>query len=168
MNTMLKNSLTESKFAMWRACMAVIHLDGKVTAEEKAWAEGKINNIPFSEDQKNILISDLEGAIELSGVIANVTDKKDKAFLLHMVRTIGFLDGDFSASEKRAFQKLEGAILNNLDLKSIHAEITQMEKESYELDTVYKQMNEHSLLEKMYRGAQKFSSGGDYKYPDEE
>ncbi|MBT7610692.1 MAG: hypothetical protein HN576_13110 [Bacteriovoracaceae bacterium] len=38
-----------------------------------------------------------------------------------------------------------------------------MENESYHEDNVYKQTDEHSLLEKMYRGTQKYCNQGDYK-----
>jgi hypothetical protein len=165
MGSLLDKSLTESKFAMWRACMGVVHLDGKVTPEEQKWAKDKMDFIPFSDEQKNILLGDLQGGLELSNVISQVTDRKDKIFLLHMVRTIGHLDGDFSSSEKKAFQKLEEVILANLDLGAIESEIAAMEKESYHEDNVYKQTNEHSLLEKMYLGAQKYSNPGDYKLP---
>ena len=34
----------------------------------------------------------------------------DKAFVLHMIRTIGHSDGDFSGEEKAAFQKIQAEI----------------------------------------------------------
>jgi hypothetical protein len=42
---MLKDSLDESKFQMWRACVAAVYLDGKVTIEEADWVEQKIEDV---------------------------------------------------------------------------------------------------------------------------
>jgi|SaaInlStandDraft_2_1057019.scaffolds.fasta_scaffold128081_2 tellurite resistance protein len=168
MSSILKDTLTESKFNMWRACIAIIHLDGKITPEEKEWAEEKIKLIPFNADQENILIGDLQGGVELSSVILKVEDKKDKAFLVHMVRVIGFIDGDFSSSEKRACEKLEQAILKNIDLAPLEQEIKEMEKESYHKSNVYQQTNKKSKFEHMYLTMKKYMNPGDYKFPNKE
>lgn len=157
---MLKNSLTDSKFHMWRACIAVIHLDREVTPEEREWAEEKIKFIPFSKEQEDILRNDLDSGVSLSELIPKITEKKDLAFLLHQLRTIGHMDGDFSEQEKEAFDKLESAILNNLDLASLEAQVQQMEWDSYKEDEYYKS-HTNSKFEKLARATQKFMNPGD-------
>ena len=57
--------------------------------------------------------------------------------------------------------------MNNLDISAIENQISEMENESYHEDNVYKQTDEHSLLEKMYRGTQKYCNQGNYKKPEE-
>ena len=62
-------------------------------------------------------------------------------------------------------QSYTEVIMNNLDISAIENQISEMENESYHEDNVYKQTDEHSLLEKMYRGTQKYCNQGDYKEP---
>ena len=158
---MLKNSLTDSKFHMWRACMGIIHLDRVVTSEEKQWAEEKIKYIPFSKEQEAILQNDLDNGVALSSLIPKITDKKDLAFLLHQIRTIGHVDGDFGKQEREAFDQLEEAIMKNLDIEALEKVIEKMEFDSYKEDEVFKLTNKDSKLEKVLRNAQKFINPGD-------
>ena len=47
--------MTESKFQMWRACVAAIWLDGKISKEELKWAKDRIQALAFSPEQKTII-----------------------------------------------------------------------------------------------------------------
>jgi len=127
----LKKSLSESKFNMWRACMGIVHLDGHASAEELDWAKGKLELVPFSEEQVEILKNDLMDLEKLDQVVEKITDKKDLAFLLHMTRVIGHLDKNFCHIERAFFENLEKKILSNVDIAAITETVTQMEEESY-------------------------------------
>ncbi|MFT6069931.1 MAG: uncharacterized membrane protein YebE (DUF533 family) [Bacteriovoracaceae bacterium] len=123
--------VNDSKFNMWRASMAVIYLDGKVTKEEEAWAESKINELPFSDAQREIIRNDLKSGLSIDTVLPLITHKPDIAFLLHLIRTIGHIDGCYDASEKEAFQKLEQRIMKGLDVESLEKQVRTMEEQSY-------------------------------------
>lgn len=140
------SSINDSKFNMWRACMAIIHVDGSVSKEENDWAQSKIESLPFSQEQREIITNDLASGLNADSVISKITHKPDLAFLLHLVRTIGHMDGCFSDSEKAAFKELENKILPNVDLGSLEKEINQMEERSYE-PKKEKNLNKHSVFE---------------------
>ncbi len=123
--------VNDSKFNMWRASMAVIYLDGRVTKEEEAWAESKIQDLPFSSAQRNIIHGDLTHGLSIDKVLPLITHKPDIAFLLHLIRTIGHIDGCYDASEKEAFKKLEEKIIKGLDLEALEEQVRTMEEQSY-------------------------------------
>jgi hypothetical protein len=158
-------SMTESKFNMWRACIAAIYLDKFVTIEERIWAEDKINKLPLSIDQKLILTKDLGIGSNFEASFKKITDKKDLAFLLNTLRVISYVDKDFSAIERESFKNLEAIVLKGIDLKAITAEIEIMELESYNESEVYKNNNPYSTFEKIHHSFMKFINPGEYKFP---
>lgn len=161
----MNQPLSESKFNMWRSCVAVVHLDQIVTLAERNWVEEKIRTLPLSNEQRLILIADLETGSDFEECFKKITDKKDLAFLLNTVRVIGFLDKDFSSVEKEAFKKLEDIVLKGINLKEISAQIETMELESYNEKEVYKNYNKNSLFESIHHSFMKFINPGDYKFP---
>ncbi len=165
MNQLLKKSLTDSKFQMWRGCMAIILIDGKIDPKEEDWIEKKLKLIPFSAEQMTILLRDIKTGVQLSHLIPLITDKRDRAFLLHNIRVLGHIDGHFDNKEKEAFKNLENQILKGLDLDAISLEIEEMEKESYNENEVFKVDNEAVVSERLLKSFMKFISPGDYKFP---
>ncbi len=161
--------MNESKFHMWRACIAVILLDGKVHAKEQDWLSEKFNSLPLSDNQKKILESDFENDVAFEDVVSNITDKRDRAFLLHMIRVISHLDGEYVEMEKSLFKKWEQFVLSGVDLEAVEKAVSDMEKESYHESnhSDYKVNNSHSLFETIYKEAKKVLNKGDYDFPDE-
>lgn len=145
-----------SKFAMWRACIAVMHLDGEISSHERDWMRDKIDSLPLSTDQKMTLINDLRGGASLDNLVPFITDENDRAFLLHLMRIVAHLDGKFSDKEKAAYSRLEKLVLARLNLDEIATQAQKFEDESYEnveLD------NRHSLFEAAFRNIVNFLSG---------
>ena len=161
----LKQSLTPSKFNMWRASFAVVYLDQKVAPEEQKWIDSKLKLIPFDKEQRKILDADLKGTFNFDDIVAGITDKKDLAFLLYQIRVISNLDLDFSAQEKKAYGKVEKQIMSGLDMAKLEEQAETMEKESYNESEVYKVHNKASLLEAVHMKFLKFLNPGDYKFP---
>jgi hypothetical protein len=166
MNDLLKSSLTESKFNMWRACIAILVIDNKLDSKEKDWFEAKLKHIPFNDEQLSRLHNDLVDKVSFLEIIPAITDKRDRAFLLHQIRVLGHIDGRFDESERSAFKNLEKIIIEKLDVEGIRAEIEALEVSSYHEDEVYKVDNEHSAVEGLYKSFLKFLNPGDYKFPE--
>ena len=154
--------MTESKFNMWRACVSAVHLDNKVTSEERAWVEEKIRLLPFSKEQKDIIAEDLKNGKNFEISFKKITDKIDLAFLLNTLRVISYLDKDFSEMEKINFKKLEEVVLKGINLKAIENEINAMKIQSYHEDEVYKNVNKSSVFEKVHQSLMRFLNSGDY------
>lgn len=140
------SKINDSKFNMWRGCMATIHADGSVSKEEKAWAEEKIESLPFSDEQRKIIHEDLSHGLDINTIIPAITHKPDLAFLLHLIRTIGNLDGCFNENEKSVFNTLEKKIMSNLDLGAFEKEIQLMEDNS-NLPKKEENFNKRSIFE---------------------
>ncbi|MEK6624204.1 MAG: hypothetical protein AABY86_04505 [Bdellovibrionota bacterium] len=157
--------LSESKLSMWRACMAVFHLDGKITSTEKKWAEEKINSLPISKEEKDILRADFLAPPALKSLVAKITHKPDKAFLLHMINVLGHLDGEFHESEKQVFGALQSEIMGGLDMPALESEVKKMEEDSYDEKVVFAIHNKASLFEHVYKSACQSLNPGDKKYP---
>lgn len=160
------DAMSESKFNMWRSCVAAVHLDNIVTKEEQKWVEEKIHNLPLSNDQRLMLIADLETGANFEEAFKKITEKQDLAFLLNTLRVIGYLDKNFSEIEKESFNKLEAIVLKGLDLKAITAEVEKMEIESYNEKEVFKNANKASAFENIFHSFQKYLNPGEYKFPD--
>jgi hypothetical protein len=138
--------VNDSKFNMWRASMAVIYIDGSVSKEEEAWAESKIADLPFSDQQREIMHGDLAEGLKIETVLPLITHKPDLAFLLHLIRTIGHLDGCFGVEEKKSFENLEQQITKGLDLGSLEKEVHRMEEHS-NLSKKEENLNKSSFFE---------------------
>lgn len=157
--------MNDSKFNMWRACVATILIDGRINPEEDLWLKDHLENLPFSEDQKKRIENDIEDGVKFSDVVSKITDKKDRAFLVHQIRVISHLDHDFSDEEKQLLKTFEKHVLSGLNLPEIEAQIAQMEKDSYHEDEVYKTDNPSSVFESTTKAFLKFVNKGDYKLP---
>jgi hypothetical protein len=119
----INQSVNDSKFNMWRACVAVVHLDQVVTPEERKWVEEKLRILPLTNDQRLILIRDLEIGNNFQECFNKITDKVDKAFLLNTLRVIAHLDHSFSQVEKDAFKKIESLIMRDLNITEITKQV---------------------------------------------
>ncbi|MBI2520774.1 MAG: TerB family tellurite resistance protein [Bdellovibrio sp.] len=157
--------LTESKLFMWRACMTIFHLDGKITPAEQKWAEEKINSLPISREEKDILRADFKSPPALKSLIPKITHPPDKAFLLHMVNVLGHLDGEFHESEKQLFSSLQNEIMGCLDMSAIERDVQKMEADSYDKKAVFAINNRSSLFEHVYKNARLNLNLGDKKLP---
>lgn len=157
--------MNDDKFNLWRATFALVHLDGKVTKQEVEWAKERLKSLPLTDEQKHILVADFKAKKGLEHFLEAVTNKADRAFLLHQVRVISNMDGEYSTEEKEFFKSLEAKIMNGINLDPLVNEVVRMEKEDYREDKVYSVDNEHSFFEQMAMGFLRFINSGDYKRP---
>lgn len=156
----------ESKFHMWRGCIAAVWIDGVLAEEELNWVMNKIETLRFTEEQKIILLSDLKGNINFKEIVSKISDKRDMAFLAYQIKLIGHMDKDFSENEAKLYKSWNEIVLGGVDLEAMEEIIAADEKASYHENEVYKVDNKGSIFEGVLRGAQKILNEGDYKYPE--
>ena len=111
--------MDENKFLMWRACFAILNLDGPASDEERTWAENLIFDQSFSPEQEKQLQNDLYDQNKFDAIFDQLTSPADKSYVLHMVRTLGNIDGHYSESEKAAFQRVQDKINASIDIADI-------------------------------------------------
>ena len=122
----MTNDLTTSKFNMWRGTIAIAHVDGVITDIEKEWLAEHLAPISLSDEQKIILENDLENGISLDELLPLITDRTDRAHLLHFANTLFRKDG-FAAIEKKQYKILTDKIIGQIDVLSAMKEM-EMEK----------------------------------------
>lgn len=126
--------MNDSKFKMWRLALSIIHVDGKVDAEEIKWFEEKLKVLKsnkflnFSKEQiielEKVLESPTENFFE---EFKALTKASDASFLLHLVRTVGHIDGDFCQDEENVYWKLDQLIHQGIDKNSIDQKLKALE-----------------------------------------
>ena len=107
--------MNESKYYMWRAGFSTIHFDQNVAKEERQWALEKISTLKFSEEQKKQLTLDIETPQKFDDLFNKISSPADRAFVLHLIRTVGHLDGEYSHLERQEFKRVEKLIMENVD-----------------------------------------------------
>lgn len=129
--------LTPSRFAMWRAVVALCHADGVVRTEERSYIKQFYAIVPFSEDQRAALERGLETPEKIEDILPHVTDAHDRAELLFFARMLFWSDGDFDAQENRILELIRNDVLNRVDLDQSAEMVSRAnrEKELRALDT---------------------------------
>lgn len=157
--------MNESKFHMWRASFSFCFIDGFFNAEERKWIEAKINSLPFSSEEKQILSRDLDSPPDISSLLPHITSAADRGFLINNIRLLSQIDGSLSEAERTKINALTQDILSRIDLNAAKKEVQDDELESYHEDEVYKIHNKTSLFEKVVRNLQKGINPGNHKFP---
>ena len=85
----------------------------------------------------------MHNGIHLDSVLGQVTDHRDRAFLLHLIRQIGHLDGEYCSSEKAIYQELHQKVMGNINLSQLEEDIIDSD---YDHTKSISSNKKHSLL----------------------
>lgn len=110
-------SVTESKFAMWRAAVSLAHSDQRLVAEEIALIKRYSENFGFSPEQRAQLEADLVSPIDIDDIFPAITDKLDRAHLINFSRLLFFTDGEFAPVEEKTWDALNDKHNTTIDFK---------------------------------------------------
>ena len=112
---MSQNEMNDSRFNMWRAVFAMAHVDGKVSAEEIAFAESYIAQAGFSDAQKEVLKADLHAPQKVGEMLAGVSEPSDQAEFFQFSQMLAWADGDYSVQEKAILERLSADQTDKVD-----------------------------------------------------
>jgi hypothetical protein len=160
--------MDKNKFNLWRASFSFCFVDGFLSPEEKSWIENKMNHLPFTPDQKSMLLNDLVNPPNISALLPQITSPVDRGFLVNNIRMLEKIDKDLNPSEKAKIEQVTKEILAKIDLVQLNQVIQDDEHASYHEDEVYKIDNKHSYTEAIVKRLSRIMNRGDYKYPEEE
>lgn len=99
--------ISESRFYMWRAVVAMVHADGVVTAHELAFINDYIRDNNLSAEQFSIISTDLQTPQDVYGMFAKISSAQDRHDFFALARALSWCDGDFDGQEKHIIEKLE-------------------------------------------------------------
>lgn len=108
--------MDDSKFNLWRAVVSLAHVDGRVLEDEASWIRGMLIRLPFTDEQRKILENDLDMEADVRLLVDKITDRKDKATLLHFANMLFKVDGHFDCREQKVFKDLETEVLQNQEV----------------------------------------------------
>lgn len=96
----VQSGLPESEFNMWRAVFAFSLVDRLLTVEEQSLLSGFLSSVPFSPEQKNILLDDFKNPQDVEKFYGQITDPKDRSRFCELARTLVWSKGDMDLQEK--------------------------------------------------------------------
>lgn len=121
---MPKPGLTESRFNMWRAVAAMAHADSVVKPHEVNFILENTRDLPLTEAQREMLVSDLRTSSPMQAVFDKITSPRDKEDFFHFARALCWSDGDFDAAEQSLLRHLKGLALKEDDRQAMHHVMT--------------------------------------------
>lgn len=127
----MSDAISESRFNMWRAVVAMVHADGVVVKEERDFVENYLSSLPFSEEQKATLREDLETPQSPQEMFAKISEKPDQAEFFQFARMVIWCDGDLDSQEDRIFKLLMKEQIRDLgqdNLRKIAEETRDLER----------------------------------------
>lgn len=158
--------MDSSRFNLWRASFSFCFIDGFLSPEEENWIDEKIKLLPFTNDQKKILIGDLKNAPNLKELLPLITRPADRGFLANNLRVLAKLDNQLSIQEKEKIDQIINAILAGINLNDLKKQVQDDEIQSYHEDEVYQVYNKHSYSERIIKSLMKTLNPGDYVDPN--
>jgi len=121
----MTTSMTESRFNMWRAVIAMAHADGVVTGDERDLVEKYIGKLPLSEGQKVTLRADLQQEQDVNAMLAAVSEPSDQADFFQFAQMIVNVDGDRAQQEQAIVEKLTSKQMSKFSKEEITQNLRQ-------------------------------------------
>lgn len=117
--------LSESRFYMWRAVVAMVHADGVVTPHELSFINDYVKDLDFSKSQLDMIGQDLREPKQAHDMFAKIIEREDKKDFFALARALSWCDGDYDAQEKFIIEHLEqeNFIADNEDLLNESREV---------------------------------------------
>lgn len=113
---MSDQGISESRFYMWRAVFALAHADGKVTEEERNFVDNYLLHVPFSEEQRAIILHDIEEPQETGEMLTHVSDPEDQGTFFQFAQMMAQADGEYDHWEQSAVQNHLGEQMRKFNL----------------------------------------------------
>lgn len=113
--------LSESRFNMWRAVVAMAHADDVVKPHEINFILENTQNVPMTEEQRATLAEDLRKSVPMQTVFDKISHPRDKEDFFHLARAICWSDGDFDEMEQEMLRQLHGLSLSRDDEETMNS-----------------------------------------------
>jgi hypothetical protein len=146
--------MENSKFNLWRATFSFCFVDGFLSPEETAFIDEKVSALPFSKEQKETLMKDLNLPPSIDQLLPLITTPADRGFLINNIRLLSRID-NLSPLEKTKIEALTNEVLKKINLAAVTKEVHDNEMNSYHEDEVYAVVNKNlyseAIIKKMMK-----------------
>lgn len=124
------SGVSDSRFAMYEAMIALVWADHELDAEEKKTLHELIDgNLFFSDEQRAQLHDEVDHHKELAEVWPRITEKVDRARVLDIAAKLFHADGAYCETEQKIFKEFYRKHMESLDTESMRQEIQSFAKE---------------------------------------
>lgn len=115
----MSRAVTDSQFYMWRTLFAISHADNVLTAEEIRYMTEILEEIPFSEGQKNTLRNDIANPQDIEAMFVKISDQNDRTEFFNFARELVWIDGDFGEDEQAIMVRLKQLHIMDIDVDKL-------------------------------------------------
>ncbi len=112
-------SVNESQFYMWRTLFAISHADNVVSPEEIRFMTEAIEDVPFSEEQKDILKGDIFEGKDIVEMFEKISNGADQAAFFRFATDLVWVDGDYGEEEQAIMLKLKRLHLQSVNVDDL-------------------------------------------------
>ena len=117
--------LSDSRFAMWRGLVALVHADHRVTKDEVDFFVKRLDKIEATQTQKETLLKDLEYKQDVAPFIEEMTDSTDRSNFVYFGRLVFYSDGDFAKQEACLLNLIHDKVMSKVDLENVMHDVDQ-------------------------------------------
>ena len=96
----IRNGLDQSEFAMWRTLFSFALVDQVLTLEEQTLLSQYLTSVPFSQKQRDILLSDMKAPHDVEVLYQQITEAEHRKRFCELARTLVWSKGDMDLQEK--------------------------------------------------------------------
>lgn len=115
----MTQSVSDSRFHMWRAVIALAHADARIAPEERDFIANYFQHVPFAPEQRAVLERDIERPQEPAAMFDKIIEPADQGEFFQFARMIVWSDGDYDAQEEAIFELVKGTQMGRVDEESL-------------------------------------------------
>lgn len=113
------SGIDESEFYMWRTLFAMAHVDGYVSPQEVRFMVEALEDVPFSKEQRNILVNDISEPQNIEDMFAKISNAKSQAEFFKFAREIVWADGEYGKEEQEIMLRLKEIHVRRTDVDDL-------------------------------------------------
>ncbi len=125
----MSHHMSNSRFNMWRCLVSLVYTDHKLTIEERKFFTDRFEKLNLSEEQKSILLQELQSPQKIENIFKYVTDKEDRATFIYFARLLFWSDGEFAEQEEKILKHLHSQVTSEIDIKQVMQDVNDATKE---------------------------------------
>ena len=121
-----KKEMTESHLNMWRLVASSVHADEYIDSEEVQQIEKYIQELNFSEEQKETIRKELKSPSPLEETLNKITDPGDRSQSLYFVQLLLWKDKILTKKEEEFLKKAQDHFMQFPDIKNIQSGLNKI------------------------------------------
>ena len=145
----MSEGISQSRFNMWRAVLALIHADGAIHPKELEFMNHYLLEIGFNEEQAETLISDLSNPQDPTETYEQISDIEDRGQFFMFARMLIWCDGNLDTQEEKIFDHLMKNHMNEIDKDNLRNDLVSSRDDARLTRLIEDESFQHEAREKL-------------------